>query len=275
MRKIVEIFKSEISLILVLIYSLGYSYLFVYYKLLGIPIEYYVNITDILFKAIEILLQIVLLYLLQAMLLSSVAMFVLRIYYSRILNFRLWKRKIKKEVYKRYSNTILERSKENNIELVVFFLYVLLGAFLFYIPDDFRSFDIVYILFLIVRMYFLTHKIEVKEPNKFRELLVGGFVVFLLLSFIVSAQFRSVAVKNGNISKIIEFKDNGKLISTSNSNINYIGESSTYIFLYDKTTRESLIFSKQKVEELKYGDSFVKEKAIIKNIINQVSKIIH
>lgn len=268
MRKILDLYKSEFSILILLIYSLGYCYLSFYYKIIGIPIEYYISLSDILFNAIEILVQILILFLAQEIVLKSIAKIIQNIYYSKTLNPKLRVRNLKKDLYERFKRLVINKEKEKHLNETILFLFMVLGSLIMIQFTIFKAFVMIYAFFLVVKLFFIIEQKNKKEADENKNLLIPLMLFCLFAVFTVWGLSDIKKVKTGKTNKVVEFRIDNQCYSTADENYNYIGESSTYLFLYDKKNEESLIFNKQNMSDLQYKIPFSKEenKLLFKSI---------
>ena len=103
-------------------------------------------------------------------------------------------------------------------------------------------------------------------------------VVFMLLSTLNNAYDKRYKKDNTQIS----FKENSNIISTDRTYgcLNYLGETSSHIFLYDIEKRVSKIYSKSSISDFQIKDPGIldslmfkiKRNPLIKSIVEEYSK---
>ena len=98
MEKTIEKFKSNIPIFLLIFYSFGYVYLNRFYSRFNISIENYINLTDIIFFAINSLIKITLLFFIIEIILNIASHVILRFYYFRVKDKKGKDKKISKNL---------------------------------------------------------------------------------------------------------------------------------------------------------------------------------
>lgn len=78
--------------------------------------------------------------------------------------------------------------------------------------------------------------------------------VILIICFAIWGHIDGNLNKTSKNSSIVEFSENQKSYNTNLDSLNYIGETSSYLFLYDRNNRNSLIFNKQNISNFRIKD---------------------
>ena len=79
-------------------------------------------------------------------------------------------------------------------------------------------------------------------------------------------------IKEESLTKI-EFDEKDRHIDTSLDSLNYIGETSQYFFIYNPIKRNTLIFNKNKLSNIKIKDVTPTDEEIKKNVDNFIKKV--
>lgn len=251
-----ENYKSNIPILLLIFYSLGYIYLDRYYGCFGIPIVSYINLTDIIFVTIETLIRLVLIYLILEFCLYFSSYIILQIYYSPRFNKKLNKRIATQKVYDRYKSLIVTKKiikKINGVTLGVFTVIISISGFCI---DEglFTLLSLIFPLFVLKLYQAAIYEHGTDNKRGFQILLIFIYII-LIICFAIWGHNNGNDQKSSTTSQVVELYEKEKLYSTSSDSLNYIGETSSYLFMYDKINRYTLIFNKQNISNLKFKDS--------------------
>ena len=260
MTDIIDKFKSLVPVIAIILYTYGYSYLSIYYGFFDISIEYYVSLTDILFKTINILIFLSIFFLIQEIFLILWSTAVLKVYYFRKLNGKIKNRIKSEKVYDRYYVQVIEKYIERNLETVSLFSFLIFGSTLIFLTKEYLNGMTVFFPFLIVKLYKFTPKENSETKNRIIKFSSLALFVILLISFGLWGYNDATEVKENGLSHKIEFKSNNVSYKTGYDNLNFIGETSSYIFVYDKKERKTLVFSKINLTDFKVFNISLTEK---------------
>lgn len=229
-------------LIFIILTTIGYIHLQVYYYYFDIEILNYLDLTEI-----------ILLFFDKSLLLTLGILFT--VFISYILDY-----KIKKETDNKTEDSSAKSKKKPlryfEISLIILQLaYIALSI----IQENYIGllYPIGFIICTII--YFLLEKyvfeMLFKNHGTFFFLsFVAGFVALLLinLSTITYSIEKGYNLRYKNITlKQISFSYNNKIISTSNK-IKYIGETKSSLFLYDFNKRETIIYKMENVDYLRF-----------------------
>lgn len=276
MTDIIDKFKSIVPVIAIIFYTYGYSYLSIYYGFFDISIEYYVSLTDILFKTINILIFLSIFFLIQEIFLILWSTAVLKVYYSRKLNGKIKNRIKSEKVYDRYYVQVIEKYIERNLETVSFFSFLIFGLTLIFLTKEYLQGMTVFFPFLIVKLYKFTHKENSETKNRILKFSSLALFIILLNSFVLWGYNDASEVKENGLSHKIEFTSNNVSYITGYDNLNFIGETSSYIFVYNKKERKTLVFNKSNLTDFKVFDiSLTKkeEEKLSKEIIESLDDL--
>ena len=254
MKEYLDNYKSNIPIILLVFYSLGYVYLDRYYARFNISIENYVNLTDIIFVTIKTIVSLSLIYLVIEIFLYIISRSILKIIFSKSLNYKIKEKIIKKSVYDRYYSLIIEKQIENQTNGLSFFIFIISPFVLWYFLDESVIIFSLFFPFLIIKIHQITNYENDEERNKMIQFLLILLYVILLICFAIWGH------RDGNFNKIsdnpskVEFYENQNSYNTNLDSLNFIGETSSYIFIYDRKNRTSLIFNKGNISNFKIKD---------------------
>nr|WP_315221665.1 hypothetical protein [uncultured Flavobacterium sp.] len=237
-------FRENILLFSLSGYGLALIYLSIYYYCFDVPIIYYLSLNDMLLFAVTLIMPALLV--------------VLFVEYVII-------RLLKKQLYKRQLEPN-EEKKFNNICIVVIGLLTIVLLFINYIKiNPNLLFNVILSSFLIVA------KIESKDPenrNISPFIAVAGLFIGLFFSVTYS--------KSGSANKDVKFNYDGKTVQTCFCyNLNYLGETSSTIFLYDFKKKITFVYEKADISNLTYIDKIEKEYSKKSNLkLYSLSKVI-
>lgn len=254
MQKYLDNYKSNIPIILLVFYSLGYIYLDRYYSRFNISIENYINLSDIIFVTIRTLVSLSLIYLIIEFCLIIVSMTILRIVYSKDLNYKIRGRIKDKQIYKRYHSIVINKLIHKNTNGVSFFIFMIIPFMLVYFIDESIAIFTIFFPFLIIKIYQIIHYEDDEEKNRMIQISLSFLYVILIICFAIWGHIDGNLNKTSKNSSIVEFSENQKSYNTNLDSLNYIGETSSYLFLYDRNNRNSLIFNKQNISNFRIKD---------------------
>ena len=109
-------------------------------------------------------------------------------------------------------------------------------------------------------MYQITDFNNKEDKKNMLKFLMLFLYIILLISFAIWGYIDGNLIKNTEFKNGIVFNENNQQFDTSNDTLNFIGETSSYIFLFDNKNRKSLIFQKDKIENFKIKDNSLTEK---------------
>lgn len=251
-RYFYDFLKNNISITIIVVYAISFINYYIYYYSFGIPIFNYVEITDLLFFFFEYLIQILL-----VIFLVEMVLFITHAVYFRIIHelIPLYRRK-KLGVYIKASKRNRERflkvfEKEIDDHLRGFKLTILLLS-VFVLP----SLPHKLVLFPTYFIYFL-YILNQYDRESFRKLTAYIVLLIVFVSLIISSLYNGLSKRYYKDNYIISFKEGNALISTDKdiSCLNYLGETSKNIFLYDVNSRKARIFSKENISDLQIDNS--------------------
>ena len=229
--------KENFSLLLLFPYVFGFAYLFFYYRNFNIPIEHYLEISDIIFIVGAICIKLLIFFI--------VIEFILH-----IANF-LIKKLIFKRFFKPYKYESLETANKeanhwcNEIEastagfLFLFSIaYSVIGNPQYYII-------LLTLAYTIYKVIIIDGRYTKMKPNKF-------FLILLICIIITSGgliygNHKAEEIMNENkfSTEILKFTLNEKEISTEDTCLKLIGETSNYYFIYNLHIKSSEIYFKK------------------------------
>lgn len=228
-------FKENISLIAIFLYGLGYITLSNYYSRFAIDIVYYVSLTDILFYTITSFIKLAIIVFAYALLSDIIVTYITKLLRIKPKN---------------------KLGIRNLNHIITFLIVIIIG---FVLGEE------LYAGFFAITGLILNLELVEKNEQTIDETVERGGSekykadgLYFLLILLVPLSF-CIGIKNGkdlehNIyyvetPKIVEFKYNNRFISTRNTeNCRFIGETSSYIFIYDVKTKSSLILDKSELQ---------------------------
>lgn len=275
MERIKHFYREILPLYILFSYCLGYVFITTYYSTFGIDIEYYISVTDLLFLSIYLLVSLTIVLVIVEILLKIIVMFIYPIDYEKL------EKEDKKKLYE----------KRGNAEMISFLiLFVLSFIITYYTGEYLYTFTIAFTL-LPIKMISASSKfdksreteIDSIEAETFRKLdfdflnVMIGVILFFLSFFYGWKESSNVKSNNGLFfSKNIEFTYKSKNLISDSNNI-FIGETSGYLFMYEKKINETHIYNKSDLENFRVKDPTVmsnKEKMIYKQKIREVKEFL-
>lgn len=170
------------------------------------------------------------------------------------------------EIQQNISDTVIEKKKgrllwfKKNIEIVVlgYFTIILLIMLLLRGVFHYKSYELTYFIICtdIIFLFLIYTAVSIADRNKLffkKPLLVGLFLLVFIGQKIGNYRTNEgLAIKDGVTNyKVdhISFEYNGKHIKSSDSLL-FIGQTASYIFLYNRTDSTTKIFKNDKIENL-------------------------
>lgn len=263
--------KNNIPLILLGLYALSFINYYIYYNSFEIPIFNYIGLNDMLFFSLEYIFRILLLITIAEILIFIVFTILFGWYERFVLLF------IKKKWYlygnaskknkKRILN-IFNKQFDNSI-----FQFGMTTIFILLFVVAFSSYKLV--LFPTALIY-LIYYIEKGTPEKFWDITLMMATGIIFISMLFSTIVNSYDKRFEKDNNIISFYENSIFVSTDTklSCYNYLGETSTHIFLYDIENKESKIYGKENVSEFTIKNINKTDKYIKKIQENSIFKFL-
>lgn len=260
-----------------MMYSFGYIYQKIFYSHFGIRIEYYTSFSDLLFFTINFIVFLGFLLFLTEIILMILTHYPLSFFFNFFYKSQRKKYASDEEFQK---IEVEKRAQDNYTGLSLIILTFLLFWAIFFTNEIVYPFSIYFCLF-IIKFHKLVKKWnpEIDEENigtTLADVSTVMFFFFFLITLIFFAFKDAKDIKETTSNKKIEFCDNGKQYSTLlQSNLVYIGETSNYLFLYDKQLKLSPVFNKNSIENFIIFDPTViskketKEMNSVQNLFNK------
>lgn len=261
-------------------YGFGYIYQKIFYSHFGIEIEYYTSFSDLLFFTVNFIVFIGFLLFLTEIILIILTHYPLLFFFKYFYKSQRKKYNSDEEFYKK---EVEKRAEDNYTGLsLVVLSFIFIWSILF-TKEFVYPFSIYFCLF-IIKLHKLVKKWNPEDDKidigiSLAEVSTSMFFFFFLIILIFFAFKDAKDLKETKSNKKVEFYDNEKQYSTLlQSNLVYIGETSNYLFLYDKKLKTSSVFNKNNIKNFIIVDPTIitnKEleeikstKTLIKNFIN-------
>lgn len=214
-------------LLAIAFYSVGFIRLKGYYQAFGIQIENYVSINDLVFQSIYIFLLIVV-FLFVFLVVITIFKYLTRNFPSNnlVIWFMLFLQMTLLIVYFISSFIDLEGSQFLIYAMMVLFIYMI------YYEKDYNGF---------LNFYSL-------KPFVINILIILFFTIGVFGHGLRDGLKNKNNKKDGNISFVYE----GDLYSTLHPSLHLIGETSEYIFLFNKVSNRSLVFRKEGINNIQF-----------------------
>ena len=214
-------------LLAIAFYSVGFIRLKGYYQTFGIQIENYVNINDLIFQSIYIFLLMLILLFLFFLFIKIFEFFTKNVKIeNKVIWFILFIQIILLITYFISSVKNLDGSQYLIYAMMVLFFYLI------YYEKDYEGFLNYYKLKSIVVILFLS--------------------LFFLIGVFGHGVRDGMAVRQRKKNNNVSFEYKGELYSTLHPSLHLIGETSEYIFLFNKVSNRSLVFRKEGINNIQF-----------------------
>ena len=257
MKEYLQTFKEYWSFILIAIYSVAYLYNYLYFSFFSVNVFQYTAISDLLFFSVEQILFISILLLI----FESAGIFLV----DHFFNFFIYKKIIEKLKIKVKAKKIaysgeevakivkkMEDRKTPTYLLYYAFFLSFLSVFLSYLPLINLTKSVVVtagFAYLILRLFYLAKK-RTADTALLKVFAFGAVYIYAILMLCLQSTWNASDVINEKITEHhLSFDYLGKSYKVEHT-LRFIGETSTYIFLYNKTEESTLIFPKTKIDNL-------------------------
>nr|WP_315160606.1 hypothetical protein [uncultured Flavobacterium sp.] len=251
-NEFITFFKDHITLILLSLYTLSFINYYLYYKSFEISIFNYVGLNDLLFFSLEYIFNIFLLIFVSEIILFIIFVFLHKMYEKFIL-FVVKKKGI---LYLHSNNRDKERinevlQKTFNTSLNKFRMTIIILSL--FVISQLSDKLILYPTILIYIAYYLEKFSKDIAPH----LTLTSASIIITIFMIITTLVNSYNKRFEKDDYIISFNEEDAFITTDKklSCINYLGETSSNIFLYDIKNKESKIYFKDKISNIKIKNS--------------------
>ncbi len=244
--------KNNLTLSITLIYIVSFINYFIYYSSFDIPISNYIELTDLLFFFFDYVIQILLIIFFAEITLFIIHSFYFKIFHiylplivnGKILSF-LGSNKHNKKRYLK----ILEINFGNN--LWKFKMAILIFSMFFISKYPLK---LIIIPSLFFYSFYLLNQIDRKKTQNLTLYLCSLTVIIGLALTTINNLINKRFNKD---ETAISFMEGEQIISTNkqNSNLNYLGETSKYLFIFDIKTKTTKIFPKESITNLQIENS--------------------
>lgn len=243
-KNIFQLFKENITIVALSIYGVSFLNYYIFYSSFQIPIFNYIGLNDMIFFFLEYVFKI-----LSSIIIIEFLLFFIYIFLHDFFVFlRLKSTKRRRTYYKNLAKNNKKRISEvvekgfskslTQFKLTIVSLSIFAIAFFPYKTITIPAFFIYFI--------YLLEKISKEKLYEFLTYFCG-FIVFtsLFINTIVNSYDKRFQKDDTNIS----FYENTTYITTDKnvSCYNYLGETSTHIFLYDIEHKVSKIYNKSSI----------------------------
>lgn len=271
MKQYVKKYTENVPVILLLFYIFGGCYQFWFYRYFEIEIEFYINLTDLVFESIKNLFTTIFYFLLVEFFLILISGF--------FMSFCYLPKKMKKyekidiKIKNRYDKYV-EYLKSENFKYYSFsfyFLLLFLGIWLF--DEPFLFISIIFPNF-VYKLYSIIPKDdkEDKELNNVMHIFLFSILfIILVCSYSYWGFYDASHIKTEYSSKIIKTNN----IYTGDNVNKFIGETSDYYFILNSKNNVVTILAKSSINEInvetnKYQLKEIKKTKIeLKNFIKK------
>lgn len=251
LKKITTYLKDNIGLILLLVYSVSFANYYIFYKSFNISIFNYVGLNDLIFFTLEYVFKILLIIAIYELIFFMIFS-IFWGFYERIVLICKKKLKLYLNSDKRNKERILNVFNEHFSKGLINakFTIVMLGIFVIVsLPFKLITIPAYFIYFI-----YLT---ELISKERMYGISVTFASVVIILSMIFTTLYNSYSKRFEKENYTISFTENNKLITTEKekSSLNYLGETSTNIFLYDIESKKAKIYNKSNISDFEIQNS--------------------
>lgn len=238
-------YVDNLPAIISILYCIGYCYQKSYYYQFDIDIEYYVSLSDLLFYTVDF---ITIVFTFSIILEGIIATIIIASFFNRVRT-AYKNKKSKKNIFKTTEYVLSKKYNTYSLILVVALLITSTYTFSNY-KYLFSS-----LLTLFIFKLFISYKKNIHLDARTR-LINSTFIIslsslFAINIFLGSKQASKLKQNYDSIDiKQVEIKDEQNFYS-SEQDVNYIGETTNYIFLYEIYTKKSIVINKGNVKSFK------------------------
>lgn len=254
MNKYIELLKSNFTLITLIFYVLGYAYLGTYYFQFDILIVNYLNLLDIFFTTVNWFLVLLFVYVLIQFGLYFIGLIMLELIFNLTFEKKILNRLKKNSRVERYIEYRKNKYHSDNSKGITFFLLIITMFIVVYFENGTPYIITLFAPFFVIKLYHIIPKeLKIQQTRKNHFFLV--MLTFVLtICFIYWGAVDGTNSKESLGGKQLQFREANVLYNTKSDSLNYIGETSSYIFLYQTKNRETLIFNKSEITNFKTKD---------------------
>ncbi|WP_188050789.1 hypothetical protein [Flavobacterium sp. GP15] len=260
-NKIFQVLKENITIVALVIYGVTFLNYYIYYNSFQISIFNYIGLNDMIFFFLEYIFKILSCIIITEILLFSVYVFLHNIF----ANIRLTSTKKRRKYFKNLNENNRKRISnviENSFsESLILFKLTIITLSIFGLA--FLPFKTILIPAYFIYLIYLLEKIQ-KERDYQILTYFGGALVFisLLITTFINSYDKRFEKDDSNIS----FYENTTFVTTNKdvSCYNYLGETSTHIFLYDIEKKNSKIYNKNNLSDITIKNSNIIDSSITK-----------
>ena len=206
MNKYLGIFKSNLTIVTLIFYVLGYTYLSMYYLQFDISIVNYINLQDIIFTAINSLVVLILTYLFVEFGLYIFGILILNAIFHLLIKSKFLKRlgnNARVQKYIKFRNNKYYSDKIKGINL--FLLILITFLFLYFSVDKILVFSL-FLPFFIIKLYQIIPKEKGEMQVQLNQFFLGLLTVTFILCFAYWGYKDGTNSKKSDGGKQIEFR---------------------------------------------------------------------
>ncbi|WP_339706257.1 hypothetical protein [Algoriphagus aquimarinus] len=250
MKEQIEEFKNYLPALTLLATALGYIYLKFFYSQFDIEIEYYTNITDIILFVIAKFIDLSLAFIIIEILTVYPTLFIIESCRASHIKSKLKQRNFSKEVVLRIKKISQIKKSDGLYSIISLILILILSAALTMILSFPQRIFIYVIPILGLKFFLMIPKKAIKEQKEIILIVIPVIVLTLAISFFIRAVVESGDIVNNQNYKALYFNSKGTNYDTRTDSLNFIGETSNYLFIYNSKNKESYTFNKSSIERL-------------------------
>ncbi|RMZ60084.1 hypothetical protein D1632_10875 [Chryseobacterium nematophagum] len=257
LSQILQSFKENITLIVIGIYSVSFMNYYLFYESFNINILNYIGLNELLFFTLEYFFNILISLIVIEICFLTISLFLLAIHqYCNLLirTPRLYLTS-NKQNRKRLKSVFLKKfsHRQNNFRIIMIFIFIIaIFITIFHMPNFFTFIANLVIFAPLFGIYFFYSFQRFIDDKKSRKHLAIIAIFIVIISSLLNSFYNVYNKKFEKDEFEISFYNNAKFISTERRLLayNYLGETSTHIFIYDLKKKESKVIFKENINEI-------------------------
>lgn len=249
MNHFIEKFNKYSALILIYFYSLGFVFIQSFYSNFDIEIVNYITLTDVLILSISIFIVISMTYLFFEIILLHIFQKITEFFLNIIIYRKYNHRNCTSNVYHRYRKVYKSSLILGIVNILISLTLIIVFIWITIITKDF----IIAFTYVMPYAWLRFLSMDIQSTNTITEHSKPYIIIFainLLSSFFFLGIFQSKKILSNQNPKHIEFECLD-IKYKSNEELIYIGETSNYLFMFNKKEEKTLIFFKENIQKFK------------------------
>lgn len=276
MKRYLKAYNEFLPIAILVIYVLGYSYQFGFYRYFGVNIEYYISLTDIIFSAIYNLFLALIYFLFINLIIYFGTESLMVIFRNRKVYKKLKYKN--QETIDRYESFIKKDLTMNymiNSLFITFLVFIILGLTFKNYTLFIISVFFPYIIYRAIRMISTAPIEKKKKPYKkiHQNFLFGAFlfsIILLFFAFMYWGYNDANKIKDHYTSIVLKTDT----VSTEDGIHKFIGETSLYYFILNSNNNDVIILNKNNLDRIQILENKF-EKVEIEKIDKKIKEFLN